>query len=251
MTWALTPTQAEAAFWVILTAGLAAGIGMETDWGRQLELPVMQTATNPPPFAKPKLAEPFQLAASDQFSDITSRPLFIITRQPAPVAPTADSKPSMKKDQFILMGTTITGESKIAFLVEKAGNRSRVVAQGNEINGITVREVLADRIVLSQFDDTETLVLRTNKPPPVAPARPAVAQGVPPFFGDTAQPTGVQGVPPFIGAPGIAAPGIAAGAPGTPTPPPGATTAPAGAQVAPPPGRRAAFPGSPIPEPPK
>jgi hypothetical protein len=189
MTWSLTPSRAEAGFWLILTAGLAAGVGLETDWGRQPELPLPKTAGTPPVFAKPVLAEPFQLGGPDQFPDITSRPLFIITRLPAPVAPTADSKPSMKKDQFILLGTTIVGADKFAFLLEKAGNRSRVVGVGKEINGITVKEVAADRVVLSQHDDTEVLLLKMNKPapgaitpiaPPIPAPRPAMAPAVTP-----------------------------------------------------------------------
>lgn len=170
MNWALTPIRVEAGFWLILTAGLATGLGLETDWGRQLERPVTQFAETPPVFAKPVLAEPFQLAGPDQFPDITLRPLFIVTRQPAPVAPTADGKPSMKKDQFILLGTTIVAEDKFAFLLEKAGNKSRVVAVGKEINGIMVKDVAADRVVLSQYDDREVLLLKMNRPAPGAPA---------------------------------------------------------------------------------
>ena len=188
--------------------------------------------------------------------------MFIVTRRPTPIAPPpAPPKPIMKKDQFILMGTTIAGESKIAFLLEKAGNKSRVVAQGKEINDITVTEVTADRIVLSQFGDTEVLVLRTNKPPPGAPARPAGAQGVAPFFGAPAIPAGAQGTTPFLGAPARPAgeqgatppPGAPAatpaGAPGATTVPPGAPATPAGAPAAAPPGGRRgnpAFPGTPF-----
>lgn len=257
---ALTPIRVEIAFWLILWVSLAAGIGLEMNWGRQ-QGPLANTAETPTEFSKPALAEPFRLPPPDQFSQITARPIFIVTRRPAPTAPPPEpQKPSMKKDQFILMGTTVAGATKIAFLLEKAGNKSRVVAEGKEINGITVREVTADRIVLSQFEDTEVLVLRTNKPAPGAPARPAGTQGAVPFFG-------VPGAAP--GAPGAAggAPAIPAGPQG-PVPPfpfgvpptfpgaPGGTAAPPGAPAtpaAPPGGRRGnpAFPGSQFGPPPK
>ena len=84
----------------------------------------------------------------------------------------------MKKDQFILRGTTVVAEGKFAFLLEKAGNRSHVVAEGKEINGIMVKEVTTERVVLGQYDETEVLVLKSIKPPPRAPAPPAVAPGV-------------------------------------------------------------------------
>lgn len=215
MSTALTPLRAETAFWLILCGGLAAGIGMETNWGRQQQWPAETTVETRPEFSEPALAEPFRLPPSDQYVQMTARPIFVVTRRPAPITPTSGSpEPGMKKDQFILMGTTMAGGSKVAFLVEKAGNRSRVVAEGKEINGITVREVTADRVVLSQFGDTETLVLKTNKPPPGTPVRPVgVVQnpflGPPakppavqnPFLGTPAAPTGVQGAPPPVGFP--------------------------------------------------
>ena len=232
---ALTPLRVETAFWLILLAGLAAGFGLETNWGRQKQWPVETMAETRPEFSIPALAEPFRLPPSDQYVQMTARPVFVVTRRPALIAlPSEPPTPSMKKDQFILMGTTITRESRIAFLVEKAGNKSRVVAEGKEINGVTVREVMVDRIVLSQFGDTETLVLRTNKPPPGTPSRPVGVQGVAPFLGAPATPPAVQN--PFLGTP--AAPTGAQGAP----PPVGFPATPAGKPAAAPPGDRGANP---------
>lgn len=230
---ALTPLRVETAFWLILWGGLAAGLGLETNWGRLKQWPVETIVETPPEFSKPALAEPFRLPPSDQYVQVTARPIFVVTRRPAPITPPSESpKPGMKKDQFILMGTTIAGKSKIAFLVEKAGNRNRVVAEGKEINGVTVREVMADRIVLSQFGDTETLVLRTNKPPPGAPVRPFGVQGVAPFLGPPATPPVVQN--PFLGLP--------ATPPAVQNPFLGTPAAPTGAQGAPPP---VGFPAAP------
>ncbi len=280
---ALTPSRVETGFWMILWVGLAAGIGLETKWGRQMQWPLPTIADTPAAFSKPELAEAFRLPPPDHFSQVTARPIFIVTRRPSPVAPPPEPpKPSMKKDQFILMGTTVAGASKIAFLIEKAGNASRVVAEGKEINGITVREIAADRVVLSQFGDTEVLVLRTNKPRPGVPGIPAAGQPAVPFFGAPAKPPGAQvpffgapggvpppgaqGVPPFPGAPAIPPgapgarpfpgfpPGTPPGAQGAPQPssppgtPPGAPGAGVTPDAAPPGGRRGnpAFPGTPF-----
>lgn len=178
MSTALTPIRVETGFWLILWAGLAAGIGIETDWGRQLQWPVAELAQAPPDVARPVLTEPFRLPEPDRHLTIATRPIFVVTRLPAPPAPLADaSRPSMKKDQFVLMGTTIVPEGKFAFLLEKAGNKSRVVAEGKEINGIMVKDVKADRVVLSQGGDTEVLVLKTIKPPPGSPAGATGAAG--------------------------------------------------------------------------
>lgn len=194
MSTALTPIRVETGFWLILWAGLAAGIGIETDWGRQLQWPVAELAEAPPDVARPVLTEPFRLPEPDRHLTIATRPIFVVTRLPAPPAPVADSsRPSMKKDQFVLMGTTIVPEGKFAFLLEKAGNKSRVVAEGKEINGIMVKDVKADRVVLSQGGDTEVLVLKTIKPPPGSPAGAASATGA----------TGATGA---AGAPGVTPP---------------------------------------------
>ena len=189
MSAALTPIRAEAGLWLILWLGLATGIGLETDWGRQMLLPTAEIDQMPPAFPRPVLAEPFSLPPPDRFLDITVRPLFIVTRRPAPTPPPpTPPKPGMVKGQFVLMGTTVVGASKFAFMIEKAGNKSRVVAEGKEINGIMVREVTTERVVLSQYDDTEVLVLKTIKPPPgvraVLPGAPGVSR-----------PPGVSGPP--------------------------------------------------------
>jgi len=225
MSTALTPLRVETAFWLILCGGLVAGIGLETNWGRQQQGPAETIVEARAEFSEPALAEPFRLPPADQYVQITARPIFVVTRRPAPISPTSESaKSGMKKDQFILMGTTIAGGSKVAFLVEKVGNRNRVVAQGKEINGITVREVTADRVVLSQFGETETLVLKTNRPPPGTPARPVgVVQN--PFLGTPATPPAVPNpflgppaTPPVVQNPFLAAPAAPAGAQGAPPP---------------------------------
>jgi len=208
---ALTPNRAEAGFLLILWLGLGAGIGFETDWGREMQSPVTEIAEIPPEFPKPVLAEPFRLPDPDQLLEVTVRPLFIVTRRPAPSAPPTDSlKPSMKKDQFILMGTTMVPEGRFAFLLEKAGNRHRVVALGKEINGITLREVAADRVLLVQDDEWELLELRTKKPPAAAPVATPPPAAVP--FAAPPPAAAPSATPPPARAPGatpsaVAAPG--------------------------------------------
>jgi hypothetical protein len=233
MNWALTPSRVEAGFWLAITVGLAAGVGFESEWSLQAQRPVTQIAETPPVFAKPVLAEPFHLADPDQFLDITLRPLFVVTRRPPPVVQTADSKSSMKKDQFILLGTTIVAEDKFAFLLEKAGNKSRVVAVGKEINGIMVKEVAADRVVLSQYDDTEVLLLKMNRPPPGVPAPPAFAPGAAlPPPGPRAFPA-PPGFAPRAGLPPAVAPGVAPPPQPAQPQPPRQLQAPAGAMIGP------------------
>lgn len=222
----LTPRRLEGVFWLLLWLGLAIGIGVELDWGRKLRWPVGDTRPETVAFARPVLSQPFSLAGSDQFRETTARPIFVVTRRPAPPAPPSEPpRPSMQKDQFILTGTAIVPEGKLAFLLEKAGNKSRVVAEGRDINGIRLMEVAPDRVVLGQNGDTEILVLKTIKQPPgrvanppgtPAGSRPGAAAAAPASSGmvppGAVPPATVPTVPPATVPPGTVPPTAATGA---------------------------------------
>jgi phosphomevalonate kinase len=70
----------------------------------------------------------------------------------------------MRKGQFFLAGTTIVAEGKFAHLVEKATRKSYVIAEGKDVNGIKVQQVTSDFVILTQHDDSETVVLSRNPP---------------------------------------------------------------------------------------
>lgn len=173
----LTPLRVETSLWIVLLGGLTAGIGIETDWGRQWMWPLAVPPVITPEFTQPAMTEPFRLPPPDTFLETSLRPIFVVTRRPAPIPPPPEPpKPSMKRGQFLLTGTTIVPEGRFAYLLEKAGNKTRVVAQGKIINGITVKEVHPDRVILQQYDDTEMLGLITAKALPPAPvAKPSAA----------------------------------------------------------------------------
>jgi hypothetical protein len=187
MTRLVTPFRVEAIFWLLLNGGLVLGIGVITDWGQRLEWPTPQVAMAPIEFAKPALVEPLQFGQADEFLEMSMRPLFVATRRPAPPPPPPEApKPRMKKGQFRLTGITVVPEGKFAFLVEVNGNKSRVVSEGKEINGILVRRISPYEVLLSQYGDSETLVLKPAKSPggpnpqQPAPVRPLSNRNQPP-----------------------------------------------------------------------
>ena len=173
---ALTPRRVEIGLWLLLYAGLAIGIGLETDWGQVWQWPLADSpavAESPTPLG---LTEPYRLPPADAFIEIPLRPVFVVTRQPPPPPLPEVPIQVMKKDQFTLTGVTIVPDGKFAFLIEKAGGKSRSVTEGQEINGIKVKEILADRVVLSQYGDSEVLTLRASKgPASTVNAQPAQA----------------------------------------------------------------------------
>lgn len=177
----LTPAHVEPILWLLLLAGLLVGIGYVSDWGRRWVWPVTTPASEPATLPDLQLASPFTMRPPDDFIEIALRPLFVPTRRPAPPAPPQEPpKPSMKKGQFILNGTTIVGGMKFAHLIEVLGGKPRVIAEGREINGIIVKQVNPTHVVMTQFDETEIVQLQTTKHPAQAGSgTPAVISNIP------------------------------------------------------------------------
>ena len=177
-------------WWVVPFAALALLLGIETDWGRSFQrLPGPAPAIEPKPVAVALLPEYRVDGGLGAHAETVSRTLFNPTRRPAP-AQTADNvRSSMPKGKFVLTGTAVAGDRHIAFLKEVAGGKSRVVRQGDQINGVLVATVAADRVRFTQGDDAEELVLKvaagpkTTLPPPPPPAAAPPAPGGAPLPG--------------------------------------------------------------------
>jgi hypothetical protein len=120
-------------------------------------------------------------------AETVQRTLFNATRRPAPEL-AADSGPrQIAHGKYQLMGTTVTGERNVAFLKDLGGGKTRVVRQGDEIDGMKVSLVTADRVTFTAGDDSEELFLKVAPGPkttvaaaPPPPGAPAAAAGAPP-----------------------------------------------------------------------
>jgi len=175
------------AWWIVPLVVLAALLGWETDWGRQIVRVPSSPAPIEPKAITPAVLPEYQIAGGLQaHAETVERTLFNATRRPAPVL-AADSGPGvLKPGQFQLLGTTVTGDGNIAFLKEVAGGKRTAVRQGEKINGILVASVQADRVKFTLGDESEELVLKVAPgpkttiaaaPPPPAPGAAAAAPG--------------------------------------------------------------------------
>ena len=98
-------------------------------------------------------------------AETVTRTLFNATRRPAPALASDGGPHRLNPGRFQLMGTTVTAERNIAFLKDVAGGKSRVVRQGDEIDGVRVVSVQPDRVKLALGDDSEELVLQVAHGP--------------------------------------------------------------------------------------
>jgi hypothetical protein len=172
-------------WWLTPFAALALLLGIETDWGRGIQpMPGPAPVVEPKPVTVALLPEYRVEGGLAAHTETVNRTLFNPTRRPAP-APAAAARSSMPKGQFLLTGTAVAGERHIAFLKEVASGKSRVVRQGEQINGVLVAAVTADRVRFTQGDESEELILRvaagpkTTTPPPPPPGAPVPATAAP------------------------------------------------------------------------
>ncbi len=114
-------------------------------------------------------------------SETVNRTLFNATRRPAPaLAAEAGGSRRIQRGQFLLVGTAVAGERSIAFLKEVSGGKARTVHQGDEVNGMKVALVAADRVKFTAGSDSEELFLKVSPGPKktiaAAPAAPGIAR---------------------------------------------------------------------------
>lgn len=179
---ALISGRQAAIAWTLAHLALAGVIGLELGWGQRLSSTLHEPETLPGARADYTVQPAFTLPALQQgFSETTARPVFTPGRNPPPPA-AATTASAMRKGQFVLLGSLITDDKKIAMLLEIATKKAVRVEQGAKIGGLTLSEVHPEKVVLTQGGDTEELTLKIQPAgklpaaPKPAPAPPATAQ---------------------------------------------------------------------------
>jgi hypothetical protein len=203
----------------ILAAILIVVLGLEFASGAKLAESLATRGAPAPAAVSAKLLPPVPAVNPDQeYPETGSRPLFIATRRPAPAAVTAAAVPAMAKGQYTLTGVTIVGPLKIALLREKSSGRVIRVEEGKDVNGITVAQIDAEHVKLTQGGDQEVVQLLVTKGAPASPAAPVPSAAAAGPFAPVAgpPPSAAQGANPVArAAPAPAAPGQ----PAQPAPP--------------------------------
>jgi hypothetical protein len=149
-------------FWPLLWGGaalaLASALVLENQYGRST---AGQGPRLPARVMEAKLLPPFRVADAQAGAETITRPLFVPGRRPAPPA-TAEAG-AIKRGQFLLQGTALVDSVHIAFLKEVGSGTVHRVAKGEEIMGMKLTEVSAEKVVLKAGEDAETLPLIVAK----------------------------------------------------------------------------------------
>lgn len=171
----VNPETLKAIGWGLTYLALAGVIGLELDWGRRIYPSVPVPKPTPAARVDYPIQPEFALLPLEQgFAETTARPVFTSVRRPPP--PPAPPKPAMQKGQFVLLGALITKDKSIVLLRDVATGKATRVEQGKEIKGIKVAKVYPEKVVLTQYDDTEELVLKIQPlSKSVAPVKPVQA----------------------------------------------------------------------------
>jgi hypothetical protein len=101
------------------------------------------------------------------FAETTARSMFVPSRRSS--ASAAQAMPTMQAGQFILLGSLITPDKRIAMLREVATGSILRVEQGKEIRGIMVANVYPEKVILTQGEGTEELALKIQAPAKLPP----------------------------------------------------------------------------------
>src|SRR3954463_16142070 len=141
--------------WLIPFAIVAAVLGVETDWGRDVDGEAAPTASGAvQPVSVALLPEYRVDGGVDARKETVDRVLFNPTRRPAPPATaSAAASATMRRVQYPLPGTPMVGSVATAFLKEVNGGKSRSVRKGETLDGMVVAEVAQDHVRLKQGDE--------------------------------------------------------------------------------------------------
>jgi hypothetical protein len=197
----------------VLVAVLVAAVAAEALLENRISGPVTAAASRKSQGTQAKLLPPLMVANAEQdYPETATRPLFIPTRRPAPVAEGVGQQ-RFQKGQFALQGVISAGDLRIAMLKEKTNGHIYRVEQGKDVNGIIVERIDPEAVTLAQGGDREVLALTVQKGPqgPVGPHASGPFVPVP-----EVNPAGAPPIPPVPGQPFVP-PGAMPGAlPGNP-----------------------------------
>ena len=141
------------------------------------------------------------------------------------IPPEKKDEAALPKPEFVLFGTLITSQTKVAYLEDKKapvttpgrGKRQTALHIGESLSGFTLKEISADKVIMKRGEETQIVLLNDTQNPKTREAGgPAGPHGQTPKGQVTVSPSppaGQPAPPPFPGRPGAIPPGQTSPAP--------------------------------------
>jgi hypothetical protein len=148
------------------------------------------------------------------------------------IPPEKKDEAALPKPEFVLFGTLLTPQLTMAYLEDKKapvttpgrGKRQTALKKGESLSGFTLKEILADKVVMTRGEETLTVLLNDTQSPKTreAAGTPSPQTQIPGVPGTGSSSPAAAGQPPTQPVPGRQGAFPAAGLPTSPsTTPPG------------------------------
>ncbi|MGH8507625.1 MAG: hypothetical protein ACREVH_02745 [Gammaproteobacteria bacterium] len=124
-------------------------------------------ATTDLPWEAPAVESDFTLPPLSQFQEVITRPLFLKTRRPAPVAnavTATQAAPNAELSKYVVTGIVITSEQRFALIRGINDNTVQRVADGQQFHGWSVRAIENEAVVFTRESEEERLPLLRKTP---------------------------------------------------------------------------------------
>ncbi|MDR0249890.1 MAG: hypothetical protein LBI35_01020 [Burkholderiales bacterium] len=165
-------------------------LAVEWDRGRKWRQPPTTSVAVANPLEVTLLPE-FKASELQERKETVERPLFVPTRRPAPPASAVEIEPSrVERGLFVLSGTAIQGQIRIAFLRNAKDNKPKTVRVGDTVEGMNVSVITADKVILTAGGQEEELLLKVAAGPKGAVTPAALPQQQQPGQPVVRQPVG-------------------------------------------------------------
>jgi type II secretory pathway component PulC len=156
--------------WAIIGGVLALILLSTLAWEANRERLLRKKPPQPVVAAQPlevTLLPEFKAGALQERKETVERPLFVPTRRPAPpMDAVAEKEPSkIERGLFVLSGTAIHEQNRIAFLRNAKDNKPKTVHIGDVVEGMNVSVITAAKVVLTAGGQEEALLLKVAAGP--------------------------------------------------------------------------------------
>ena len=144
------------------------------------QLPAAELPSPPAEEAIDRFAPPKD---KEEYVNVTERPLFLPDRRPPSEEPEEEEAPADSEEpsdlaRLDLNAILLTPSESLAWVRDLEKKDLIRLHPGDELKGWSVKEILADRVLLERQGKKDTLVLRDykNMPPPARPGRTPLAR---------------------------------------------------------------------------